>query len=295
MTETAISADDARWHAIQSKVQESRIVSSFRMFRQDGIEPVLLKGWAVARFYPKNKRRRVGDIDLAVSEADYVAASEIARSEEAIQLNIDLHCELRDRDTLPWELIVAKSELVEIDNEKIRVLGEEDHLRVLAFHWLVDGGRYKDKLWDIYYAVENRSDKFDWHRCLDLVEPNRRRWVICAIGLAHHFLGLKIDDLSFANEAKNVPNWILRTVKREWRQSEDLQPVLAVSSDPRWMIRQIVRRLPPNPIRATLEAEGDLYGKFRLIYQLGVLKRRIRPFLMGVIGILFRRFSRPHS
>ena len=105
---------------------------------------------------PENKRRRVGDIDLAVSEADYVAASEIARSEEAIQLNIDLHCELRDRDTLPWELIVAKSELVEIDNEKIRVLGEEDHLRVLAFHWLVDGGRYKDKLWDLYYAVENR-------------------------------------------------------------------------------------------------------------------------------------------
>jgi hypothetical protein len=295
MTETAITEDDARWRAIQSKVQESRIVSAFEIFRQNGVEPVLLKGWAIGRLYPEDLRRRVGDIDLAVSEADFPAASEILRSEEAIPLHIDLHRELRDLDTLPWEKIVEQSELVEIDGEQIRILGEEDHLRVLAVHWLLDGGRYKDKLWDIYYAVHKQSADFDWARCIDVVEENRRRWVICAIGLAHHFLNLRISDLQFADEAKNIPRWILRAVEREWRQSEDLQPILAVSYDPRWMFRQILRRLPPNPIRATIEADGDLYDNSRLIYQIRVLRRRTRPFFKGVAEQLRRKFLRPHS
>jgi hypothetical protein len=263
------------------------------MFRAKGIEPVLFKGWAIARLYPDPVKRRVGDIDLAVSESDFPIASTIVRSKDAIQLNIDLHRELRDRDTLAWETILEKTELIDIDGEQVRVLCEEDHLRVLAFHWLVDGGRYKDKLWDIYYAVENRSPDFDWQRCLDMVDANRRRWVICAIGLAHHFLDLKIDDLPFAGEAGNIPNWVLRTIKREWRQSEDLQPVLAVSFDPRWMFRQILRRLPPNPIRATIEAEGDLYDGARMLYQIRVLKRQTPPFLSGLVEILRGKLSKP--
>ena len=291
MTEAALPEDDARWRAIQTKVQESRIASAFRLFRSQGIEPVLFKGWAIARLYPNPTDRRVGDIDLAVSEADFPVASEIMRSNEAIPLNIDLHRELRDRDTLPWETIFEQTKLVEVGGERVRILGEEDHLRVLAFHWLVDGGRYKDKLWDIYYAVKNRSGDFDWHRCLDVVDKNRRRWIICAIGLAHHFLDLDLDDLSFAGEAKMIPNWTLRAIKREWRQTEDLQPVLSVSFDPRWMVRQILRRIPPNPIRATLEAEGDLYGRARVLYQISVLKRQTPPFLKGSIEILRGKLS----
>jgi hypothetical protein len=252
----------------------------------------MFKGWAAARFYSDPVERRVGDIDLAVSRSDYPAACEIARSDEAISLHIDLHRELRELDTLPWETIVKQSHLVELDREQIRILGEEDHLRVLAVHWLLDGGRYKDKLWDIYYAVENRSADFDWHRCLDVVESHRRRWVICAIALAHDFLHLRIDDLPFADEARNLPGWITKAVEREWRHSEDLQPVLSVRFDSRWMVRQILRRLPPNPIRATIEAEGDLFDNSRLIYQIRVLKRRARPFIVGVIDIARGRFSR---
>src|ERR1044071_9534654 len=127
MIEATIPEDDARWRAIQSKVQESRIVSAFRLFRSHQIEPVLFKGWVIARHYRNSYDRRVGDIDLAVSDADFAAAEEVLKKDEAIQLNIDLHRELRDRDTLPWKQIVAKTQLVELDNEKIRILGEEDH------------------------------------------------------------------------------------------------------------------------------------------------------------------------
>ena len=163
--------------------------------------------------------------------------------------------------------------LVDLDGTPVRVFRPEDHLRVLCVHWLIDGGAHRDKLWDIYYAVANRPPDFDWDRCLDLVSDRRRRWIIYTIGLANRYLGLQLDDLPFADEARNIPVWMNKCLETEWSKTNFCQPVTSFLSQPSALFRQLRKRLPPNPIRATIEMEGDLDGSLRPFYQIvSVLK-----------------------
>ena len=206
------------------------------------------------------------------------------RGPEASHYNIDLHKGLRQLDSLDWTDLFEHSLLLDVDGSMVRVLCEEDHLRVLSTHWLIDGGSYKDKLWDIYYAVENRSGDFDWDRCLNVVSATRRKWVICTIALAHQYLGLSVDDLPFTDELKTIPKWITGCVEREWKRADRLEPILTSTHDKGLLIRQIARRIPPNPIRATIEAEGDLYGsRAARFYQARVIGRRALPFARDLV------------
>jgi hypothetical protein len=286
MNMSVVTADIDTWNSLQAKAQEIRIAGAFREFENVGIQVVLIKGWAAARKYPRSHVRRPGDMDLAVSPEDFKRASEFIVDPEVARYNIDLHKGLRQLDSVDWTDLFKHSELVDLNGTSVRVLCDEDHLRVLCVHWLIDGGGYKDKLWDIYYAVQNRSADFDWDRCLNVVSAVRRKWVICAIALAHRYLGLKVDDLPFANELETIPNWITNCVEREWSRAYRLEPVLISTHDKRLLLHQIARRIPPNPIRATIEAEGDLYGNRRRLYQAQVLGRRALPFARDLVAFV---------
>jgi hypothetical protein len=291
MSAQTTQVDDQRWNLLQLRAQEERIVTVFKEFRTEGIEPILFKGWAVARYYPESFRRNLGDVDVAVSRDAYQAAKQLAHSSPLNSILIDVHSEFRQLDTTSWSDLFANSELVALGEITVRVPSREDHLRILATHWLTDGGRFKDKLWDIHYAVESRPSNFDWRRCLEIVEPNRRAWVVCAISIAHRYLGTKVDDLPFASEVDDLPSWVARCVEREWKRPDPLEPLLTSLHDKRLMLRQVARRLPPNPIRATIEADGDIYGSRRWLYQAAVLGRRARPFFRDSISVLRRKLT----
>jgi len=291
MSAQTIQVDDHRWSLLQLRAQEERIVSVFREFKSHGIEPILFKGWAAARYYPEMTQRRLGDVDIAISEDAYQEAKQLAQSSQLSSILIDVHSEFRQLDTVSWFDILKNSEVVELGGISVRVPSREDHLRILATHWLTDGGRFKEKLWDIHYAVEGRPSTFDWRQCLEIVEANRRAWVVCAIAVAHRYLGTKVDDLPFASEVDDLPSWVARCVEREWRRPDRLEPLLTSLHDKRLVLRQITRRLPPNPIRATIEANGDLYGSRRWLYQAAVLGRRARPFLRDSISVLRRNLT----
>jgi hypothetical protein len=286
---TSDSQPDSRWQRLFARQLEVRMTNAFRYFRSRDIEPILIKGWAAARNYPEENSRYYDDIDLAVSKNDFEKARFALVSGEGPKLSVDLHLELRHLDTKPWESIVADSQLVELDGYRVRIPCAEDHLRILAVHWLNDGGQRKDRLWDIYYAIANRPDDFDWDKCFNEVSERRRAWILAAIGLTYHYLELPIDDLPFAEEAKDLPPWLIKTVESEWESATPLVPLVVCLRDPAQFLRQVRKRLPPNPLEATIEMEGDIRNGVRLKYQLGSMRKRFLPSVRGLAAVLRAR------
>ena len=286
--ENASLYDNIRWNALETAIWNRAIKSAFVFFREHKLEPILIKGWAIAGFYPPGKRRPFVDIDLAFSAVDFGSAKAVYESNETGINAIDLHRELRNLDTLRWTDLFDNSQLIVLDGVSVRILRPEDHLRVLSTHWLNDGGASKDRLWDIYYAVSNRPTDFDWDRCLNVVSQTRRRWVVSSIGLAHKYLDLFIDDLPFADEARSLPLWLTRAVEREWASEVHLIDINFLHRDPIQLLKQIKKRIPPNPIEATIEMDGDFDAVTRVHYQIGSFFKRILPSLKRLSKTLYR-------
>ena len=156
-------------------------------------------------------------------------------------------------------------------------------------HWLNDGGIPKDRLWDIYYAVENRRETFDWDKCFGWVGSVRRGWIIAAIGLANRYLELDISGLPFAAEAKELPEWLTQTIESEWKNGIRLRSLHTCLREPRELFRQIRKRIPPNAVEATIEMEGHFDNSWRLPYQVGSMMKRLGPSVRGIRTIVGKR------
>ena len=276
--------DELRWQMLTRAKAENLIVDAFRIFREHNIEPILIKGWAAARNYPDGVPRYYGDIDLAVSADDYENAVRLAEDPGSGVKGVDLHRELRHLDTLDWERLYSNSQLVDVYGEAVRILSAEDHLRVLCVHWLTNGGEYRDRLHDIVYAVQNQPADFDWSKCLDVVSPSRRSWVVGTVGLAHKYLGLSLDGLPFADEARALPPWLTQCVERGWAADRHLRGLDESITDGKMFMDQIRKRVPPNPIQATIFCEGKFDETSRIKYQ-------VRD-MIGRLGPSIRRLSR---
>ena len=232
------------------------------------IEFLLIKGLAVDFYYPSNKFRNYVDFDLCFDPHKLDKKFEQEIEIEIRNYNVDIHCGLRHLDSLNWDDIYKESILLELDNCSFRILKPEDHLRVVCTHWLTDGAAYRRRLWDIYYLVKNRPADFDWERCLNVVSPKRRKWIVYTIGLAHRYLGLNLDDTPIAEEAKNLPAWLIKTVESEWESEVKLRPLETCFHDRKLLFQQILKRIPPNQIQATIDSEGDFDKNHRAYYQI---------------------------
>jgi hypothetical protein len=283
---TATMTDEFRFYLVKKRHAENLILHAFRVFRSHGIEPVLIKGWAAARNYPESKPRFWGDVDLAVGDGDYTRALALVTGADAQAKGVDLHYELRALDTLPWETLFSNSELVQLDAEQVRILRAEDHLRVLCVHWLINGGEARERLWDIAYAVQNRPVDFDWSKCLDVVSTTRRKWIIYTIGLAHVYLGLKVDNLPFKAELVSLPSWLIGCVEKEWASGVMTAPLQTLFRSPRGFFQQLRKRIPPNPIQATVNCEGEFDDSPRLRYQVRDTFNRMLPSIRRVSGAI---------
>ena len=268
-------SDEARWSALQRKVQEHNVLRAFALFRENDIEPVLIKGLAAAANYPAEIHRPSIDIDLAVSNVDYAKASGLLKDLAADGLAIDLHKELRHLDAVGWSDLVSNSIQINTDLGSYRILRPEDHLRVLCVHWLTDGGGNKERLWDIYYAIANRGPDFDWDRFLNTVSRKRRRWLVCTVGLAHKYLGLDVSDTPIKDEVNDLPEWLIDRVEYEWAREDKNEPLELVLNDRKKFWHQVALRFDQNPIWATVQMEGSFDARTRIFYQIGNFFYRI--------------------
>ncbi len=246
------NSDKEKFQILAYQLNLKKTEAVFATLNAKNISPVLIKGLAAAQNYPKTHQRTFSDIDLAVDPKDFVTARRVIREN---QFHVDLHRGLRHLDTLKWDELYGRTRFIKSGELEIRVLCPEDHLRVLCVHWLNDGGADRSRLWDIYFALENRADDFDWDRFLGVVDAKRRRWLITVLLLANKYFGLEIEEENLDLSLYSLPGWVLREVENEWKCDERLIPLNQTLHNRRQLIRQILKRMPPNALQALVETD----------------------------------------
>ena len=288
-TPTVSTTDASRWNLLQRRVQENRTIEAVRLLRSHGIDPIVIKGVAAARYYPHSEPRPSVDVDLAVCTDQFAAARDLCESPEANGIPIDLHRELRHLDTVAWDDLFRNAVDLTFSEGSVKALRPEDDLRVLCVHWLTDGGVYEQRLWDIYYGIVGRDADFDWDRFIKTVSPRRQRWIECTLGLAAKYLDLDLTGTPLEGAQDRLPAWMVKTVEKEWAAEIKPLPLEASLYDRTMLFAQLKRRMRPNPIFATIDCEGSLDASTRIFYQIRNGIGRIPSSLRRIKGTLQAR------
>jgi hypothetical protein len=271
-----------RLNTLNSCLNQSKIEKVFALLRSAGIEPILIKGWAAARYYPEQGLRPYGDIDICVRSDHYENSERALASLDPLRFRVDLHSGFAKFGIKGEAELLARSQLVTLGQTEVRILSAEDHLRVVCFHLMREGAWRPLWLVDVAAALESRPRNFDWNYCLG--ERRQARPVISAIGLAHLLLGAEIDCIPEAQRFNKHPRWVAPTVLNEWGSATPSMPSRHAVPMLRHLRRQGdvlngLRHRWPNPIEATTTMNGPFNELPRLPFQIGNSLFRIGVFL----------------
>ena len=278
-----------RLQALQVAISQSKIEIVHRLLQEVRVDAILVKGWAVAGFYPELALRPLGDIDLVVRPTEYKAAGTILARPEARGCWVDLHSGLSELQDRSIDELFSRSHVVSLRDTQIRVLSLEDHLALLTIHLLKHGAWRPLWLCDIAAIVESLPNDFDWPICLG-ADKRRRSWISASIALAHQLLTANIDQVPLPARAKYVPEWLRESVLKQWGNlfPGDHLPVQPrplmtnVLTSPRGILKETWERWP-DAITATFNMRGRINNFPRLPYQLGDFSARAGRYLIGYL------------
>jgi hypothetical protein len=272
-----------RLQTLNAGLQQRKIEQVFNLLRDALIEPILVKGWAIARLYPEKGLRPYGDIDICVREEEFVTAQAIINSPAGRLFFVDLHKGLAKLGGGSVDKVYDRSQVLRLGDTDIRVPAEEDHLRILCFHLLREGAWRPLWLCDIALALESRSAGFDWEHCFAATRRSRKL-VLCAIGLAHRLLGAQLDSIPFNASLEQLPTWAVPTVLKEWASPKPSMterhraPMATYWRHPSGVLEGLRNRWP-NPVEATIAIGGPLNNFPRLPFQIGTELARATSFV----------------
>ncbi|GAC1458803.1 MAG: hypothetical protein PVSMB1_08710 [Gemmatimonadaceae bacterium] len=270
----------SRINALTGAIGQVELQYAFETLRRAHIEPLLLKGWAVARMYADASWRPSGDIDLAVVPADHAKALRALRHLPPSLAGIDLHVGLPEFHPERIDDVFARSRLVRLDGSDIRVLAPEDQLRLLCLHFLRHGGWRPLWLCDVAVMLEGLSAEFDWELCLR-GSPYTSAQIALVSRLAVVLLCASPAHLHPSIRTARVPEWLLRATLVQWGSRYDRYTGMPLRDHFRLRQGRItaLRRRWLNPIEATIALGAPFSGLPRLPFQ--VAAYGVRAFQSG--------------
>jgi hypothetical protein len=287
-TETGEGLHQAyRLHTLEAEVHALRLAEVLCRLDAARVDALLIKGWAIARRYPEVGLRPHSDLDLIVRPGEAKAARAALAAPPALECAVDLHDGPSRVDALSFDQLADRAEIAQLGRYSVRMLGSEDHLRLVAIHALRHGVFRPLWLVDVAVCVEGRAPGFDWERCLG---PSRRQgeWVIGAVALAERLLGARTEDTPAAGRAGALPGWLVRAVLRNWARgtgTSHLAPVFdALVAHRRHPHRAWAeaRRRWDRPIEATLEVGRPFNRLPRWPFQVVAAVRRTPALLRAL-------------
>jgi hypothetical protein len=162
---------------------------------------------------------------------------------------------------------------MDVDGTRVRVLGPELQLHVLAHHFMRHACLRPLWLCDVALALESRAPGFDWELALG-ADRRRRGWVVTALGLAHALLGARIDDTPVPDAAARLPGWLIPAVLDRWEKGERPPPAVFSDLDSHGVLGMLTHRWP-EPIGATIYLGAPFNAFPRLPLQVASYLRRV--------------------
>jgi hypothetical protein len=213
-----------RKHTLEAVAHEKRLQRLSALMQAAGLDPILIKGWATARLYPQAGLRPYGDIDLCVPPEYLGRAAAVLETAGGSCGEVDLHGSVPDLADRTWNEMLRRSQLAAVGDARVRVLSQEDHLRLLCLHQVRHGMWRPLWLCDVGAALEAAPDNFDWDYCLS-GNAKWSRWVLAVVGLAQRLLGADVRPTRIAQRAADaVPPWMVETVLWRWESGRDRKP-----------------------------------------------------------------------
>jgi Uncharacterised nucleotidyltransferase len=205
----------ARIDAVLSRVLE--------VLANRGIEPVVLKGWAVARDYPDPAGRTYCDIDLAVPPEQAERAQAVLASLDLPAGLVDLHIGIADLPRRDWSAAFARTKRVPCGNTSARVLCPEDQIRLLTNHFVRHSCRRALGLCDLAVLLEAAGQDLDWELCLG-GSHGLKRWILAVAGLAERLLGAQLPDAIAERPGTQPAKWLENMVLWQWGGGDVEEP-----------------------------------------------------------------------
>ena len=200
----------------------------------------------------------------------------------ALTFKVDLHYGFLKFGLDQEEDLFARSELLKLGQTEVRILGAEDHLRVVSYHLMREGAWRPLWLADVAASLEARTRNFDWDYCLG--DKRQAQAVVSAISLAHLLLGAKVDDIPEPQRLKKTPHWLIPAVLNEWGSptpsmpSRQAMPMLSHLRHQGDLLGGLRHRWP-NAIEATTTMNGPFNELPRLPFQVGNSLFRLGAFI----------------
>lgn len=273
-----------RKHLIDSAVHEVEIIDLFKRVRAADIEPLLFKGWALARLYPDPGLRPYGDHDLWIRSEELDVLYRALAAGDDYAYCVEPHVTFYPQYERSFEEVMTRSRLVSLNGAQIRVPSDEDHLRFICLHFLFHGGWRPLWLCDVALMVESAGSGFDWDRCLS---GNRKHadWLACVIGLAHQLLGADVSGTPVEKRAKSIPRWLTSAVLEQWEKGPGMSFAENLSfSVPRRLLKPAAlarsfREHWRNPVQASVEMNAWFNESPRALLQFGSFFLRAPEFV----------------
>ena len=274
------------YRLITTAVREYEIGTLFRVLRRFNIEPILIKGWSIARLYEHSAVRCPGDIDVLVQDEQLAFAEQaVCADDDCCKLNIDWHSlsSLGPLFAKPEEA-VRRSRLFPLADTQIRVLCHEDNLHLAGIHMLKHAGWDPRWVKDVCVLLESRPAEFDWDVCLG-PDPTRASWVLTALVVAQELNG--VDIRGTPAEKYGIRDWIIPAI---WKGRKDprpshLQPpesIWAALKQP-WRIPDAIRKRWPNPITAAITIGAPFEDRSPFTHQMRYCARLAKDFFKRML------------
>jgi hypothetical protein len=301
----------ARQQAVDAMLHDRALAALATLFEAEGLQPIVFKGAALAPYYAERHLRPMGDVDLCAPPGRFDDLAEcfrrngfqqFAASEDPdrgrvlcflspgaladTDLEIDLHEHFERYRLAPLDEVFARARPLQVGARSVLTLAVEDHLRLVALHYLLHGGWRALSLCDIAAMLEAVPPEVDWDLCLGPA-PHRRRWLSLTFELAHHLLDARLDALPPECREPRLPEWLTATVLGAWQEpfsDHDARPLLSYvwRHRRRRFLAELLARWP-NPIRATVELDAGFSGLPRWPYQLAhFIRSSVRGIAKGL-------------